>query len=45
MPNVPTVAEVGLKCMEFEAMQIAMVPAATPDAVVKPLQAAMLKTL
>jgi tripartite-type tricarboxylate transporter receptor subunit TctC len=45
LPNVPTVAEVGLKGMEFEAMQIAMVPAATPDAVVQALQAAMLKAL
>ena len=43
--NVPTVAEVGLKGMEFQAMQIAMVPAATPDAVAQILQAAMLKTL
>jgi len=45
LPNVPTVAEVGLKGMEFEAMQIAMVPAATPDSVVQVLQAAMLKGL
>lgn len=45
LPNVPTVAEVGLKGVEFEAMQIAMVPAATPDSVVQTLQAAMLKTL
>lgn len=45
LPQVPTVAEVGLKGMEFEAMQIAMVPAATPDAVVQLLQAAMTRAL
>ncbi|MEO6017875.1 MAG: tripartite tricarboxylate transporter substrate binding protein [Polaromonas sp.] len=45
LPQVPTVAEVGLKGMEFEAMQVAMVPAATPDAVVHVLQTAIAKAL
>lgn len=45
LPQVPTVGEVGLKGMEFEAMQIAMVPAATPDSVVQVLQAAMTRAL
>ena len=45
LPQVPTVAELGLKSMEFEAMQIAMVPAATPDSVVQVLQAAMVTAL
>jgi tripartite-type tricarboxylate transporter receptor subunit TctC len=45
LPQVPTVGEVGLKGMEFEAMQIAMVPAATPDSVVQLLQAVMTRAL
>ncbi|MES2400967.1 MAG: tripartite tricarboxylate transporter substrate binding protein [Pseudomonadota bacterium] len=45
LPNVPTVGESGLKSMEFEAMQVAMVPAATPDAVLQTLQAAIAKAL
>lgn len=37
-PDVPTVAELGLKPLEQEVLYIAMVPAATPEAVVQALQ-------
>lgn len=37
-PELPTVAEAGLKELEQEVLYIAMVPAATPDAVVQALQ-------
>jgi tripartite-type tricarboxylate transporter receptor subunit TctC len=37
-PELPTVAEVGLKELQQEVLYVAMVPAATPDAVVKSLQ-------
>ena len=40
-PEVPTVAELGLKDLELEVLYVAMVPAATPDAVVDVLQKAM----
>lgn len=40
-PEVPTVAEAGLRSLELEVLYIAMVPAATPDAVVQTLQKAM----
>lgn len=40
-PEVPTVAEVGLKGLEQEILYVAMVPSATPDAVVQVLQQAM----
>lgn len=40
-PDVPTVAEAGLKDMELEVLYVAMVPSATPDAVVTTLQKAM----
>lgn len=40
-PDVPTVAELGLKGLELEVLYVAMVPAATPDAVVNTLQKAM----
>ena len=40
-PEVPTVAEAGLKDMELEVLYIVMVPSATPDAVVQTLQKAM----
>jgi tripartite-type tricarboxylate transporter receptor subunit TctC len=39
-PEVPTVGELGLKRLEQEVFYIAMVPAATPDAVVQTLQQA-----
>lgn len=45
LPQAPTVAEVGLKGMEFEAVQIAMVPAVTLDDVLQILQTLMLRTL
>ena len=45
LPQVPTVAEVVLKGMEFEAVQIAMVPAVTLDDVLQILQTLMLRTL
>ena len=37
-PSVPTVAEAGYKNLEQEVLYVAMVPAATPDAVVQTLQ-------
>jgi tripartite-type tricarboxylate transporter receptor subunit TctC len=37
-PDIPTVAEAGLKALEQEVLYVAMVPAATPDAVVQVLQ-------
>lgn len=40
-PDVPTVAELGLKELELEVLYVAMVPTATPDAVVQTLQNAM----
>jgi tripartite-type tricarboxylate transporter receptor subunit TctC len=44
-PEVPTVAEVGLKEMELEVLYVAMVPAGTPDPVVQVLQHAMKEAL
>ncbi len=41
MPEVPTVAEAGLKDLELEVLYVAMVPTSTPDAVVQVLQQAM----
>lgn len=40
-PNVPTVAEQGLKDLELEVLYVVMVPTATPDAVVQTLQKAV----
>ncbi|MEK7345007.1 MAG: tripartite tricarboxylate transporter substrate binding protein [Pseudomonadota bacterium] len=40
-PNVPTVAELGLKDLELEVLYVVMVPSATPDAVVQTLQKAV----
>jgi tripartite-type tricarboxylate transporter receptor subunit TctC len=40
-PDVPTVAEAGLKELELEVLYVVMVPSATPDAVVQTLQKAM----
>lgn len=37
-PEVPTVAEAGLKALEQEVLYLAMVPAATPEPVVRVLQ-------
>jgi tripartite-type tricarboxylate transporter receptor subunit TctC len=45
MPEVPTVAEAGVKDLQFEVLQIAMVPAATPPAVVEALRKAMADAL
>ncbi len=39
-PDIPTVAEAGLKDLELEVLYIAMVPAATPEPVVQLLQKA-----
>ncbi len=39
-PEVPTVAEAGLKDLELEVLYVAMVPAATPEPVVQLLQKA-----
>jgi tripartite-type tricarboxylate transporter receptor subunit TctC len=44
-PDLPTVAEVGLKELELEVLYVAMVPSATPDAVVQILQNAMKEAL
>ncbi|MFD0669183.1 tripartite tricarboxylate transporter substrate binding protein [Ramlibacter sp. MAHUQ-53] len=45
LPEVPTVAEAGLKELELEVLYVAMVPAATPDAVVQVLHKAMAEAL
>ncbi len=37
-PDLPTVAEAGLKDLELEVLYLVMVPSATPDAVVQVLQ-------
>jgi tripartite-type tricarboxylate transporter receptor subunit TctC len=44
-PDVPTVGELGLKNLEQEVLYLAMVPAATPDAVVQTLQRAFAQAL
>ncbi len=44
-PEVPTVAEAGLKGLEQEILYTALVPAATPDAVVQALARSMAETL
>ncbi|MGO4395609.1 Bug family tripartite tricarboxylate transporter substrate binding protein [Variovorax sp. M-6] len=45
LPQVPTVGELGLKDLEFEVLYLAMVPAATPDAVVQTLREALQSAL
>jgi tripartite-type tricarboxylate transporter receptor subunit TctC len=37
-PQLPTVAELGLKSLEQEVLYLVMAPAATPDAVIQLLQ-------
>ena len=44
-PEIPTVAEVGLKDLELEVLYVAMVPAATPEPVVQLLQKAFTEAL
>ncbi|MBS0506564.1 MAG: tripartite tricarboxylate transporter substrate binding protein, partial [Proteobacteria bacterium] len=44
-PDIPTVAEAGYKSLEQEVFYIAMVPAATPDAVVQALEKAFAQAL
>ena len=44
-PDVPTVAELGLKDLELEVLYVVMMPSATPDAVVQILQNAMRSAL
>lgn len=44
-PELPTVAEVGLKSLEQEVLYLVMAPAATPDAVVQTLQKHILDAL
>lgn len=44
-PEVPTVAEAGLKSLEQEVLYVAMIPAATPDAVVQTLERAFADAL
>jgi tripartite-type tricarboxylate transporter receptor subunit TctC len=45
LPQVPTVAELGLKDLEFEVLYLAMVPAATPEPVMKTLRDAFQSAL
>ncbi len=45
VPEIPTVAEAGLKDLELEVLYIAMVPAATPEPVVQLLQKAFTDAL
>jgi tripartite-type tricarboxylate transporter receptor subunit TctC len=44
-PELPTVAEAGLKGLEQEVLYIVMAPAATPDAVVQTLQKGIVEAL
>ena len=44
-PALPTVAELGLKELQQEILYVAMVPAATPEAVMLPLQQVMAEGL
>lgn len=44
-PEIPTVAEMGLKDLELEVLYIAMVPAATPEPVVQLLQKSFMDAL
>jgi tripartite-type tricarboxylate transporter receptor subunit TctC len=41
LPQVPTVGELGLKDLELDILYVAMVPAATPEPMVRSLQNAM----
>lgn len=45
LPQVPTVAELGLKELEFEVLYLAMVPAATPEPVMQTLRSALQSAL
>ena len=45
LPAVPTVAELGLPKLEFEVLYLAMVPAATPEAVLGRLRSALAAAL
>ncbi len=44
-PELPTVAELGLKELEQDILYLALVPSATPEAVVQKLQAGILEAL
>lgn len=44
-PELPTVAELGMKELEQDILYLALVPSATPEAVVQKLQAGMLEAL
>ena len=44
-PELPTVAEAGLKALEQEVLYVVMVPAATPDAVALTLQKGIVEAL
>jgi tripartite-type tricarboxylate transporter receptor subunit TctC len=44
-PEVPTVTEAGLKSLEQEVLYVALVPAATPDAIVQTLERAFADAL
>ncbi len=45
LPELPTVAELGFPALEQEVLYLVMVPSATPDAVVKTLQTAIIDAL
>ncbi|MGI4776536.1 MAG: Bug family tripartite tricarboxylate transporter substrate binding protein [Janthinobacterium lividum] len=45
LPDVPTVGEAGLESLEFNVLQVAMLPAATPSPVVETLRKAMADAL
>ena len=44
-PELPTVAELGMKELEQDILYLALVPSATPEAVVQKLQAGILEAL
>ena len=44
-PQLPTVAELGLKALESEVLYLVMAPAATPDAVLQPIARAIADAL
>jgi tripartite-type tricarboxylate transporter receptor subunit TctC len=44
-PDVPTVAEAGLKALEVEVLYIMMVPAATPEPLLAVLHQALTEAL
>lgn len=45
LPGTPTVAELGLKDLQFDVLYVAMVPSATPEEIVKKLQGALQRAM